>query len=213
MLFQLLVKDCNGWVLVEAHAVERHHNLLFCVASLSLELIRCHNRESQVQFNNLLWIYSEQFEAIGDHLGVELVVLLVLAESLVHVFQLFRVLDLIRVIRVPNVHAVQVLIQTTDHKISLPNILHESLMAIEEELLTPFDLLVHQGEEFDSLRLLQLESLLDLIFVEHLVFTDRFESRSRLVSRMICHSGVFQDQSEQAEVRGEMGPTILRILA
>ena len=85
-------------------------------------------------------------------------------------------------------------------------------MAVEEELLTPFDLLVHQGEEFDSLRLLQLESLLDLIFVEHLVFTDCFESGSRLVTRMICHSGVFQDQSEQAEVRGKVGPTVLGIL-
>ena len=73
-------------------------------------------------------------------------------------------------------------------------------MAVEEELLTPFELLVHQGEEFDSLRLLQLECLLDLIFVEHLIFTDRFEPRSGLVTRMICHSGVFQDQPEQAKV-------------
>ena len=86
MLLQLLVEYGNRWVLVEARAVERHHNLLFCVASLSLKLIRSDDGESQVQFDDFLWIDSEQFKAIGDHLGVQLVVLLVPAESLVHVF-------------------------------------------------------------------------------------------------------------------------------
>ena len=131
MLLQLLMEDCDRWVLVEARAVESNHDLLFCVAGLSLEFIRRNDRESKVQFDDFFWIDSKQFKAIGDYLRVKLVILLVLAESLVHVFQLFRVLDLIRVARVTNVHAVQVLIQAADDKISLPNIFHESLVAVE----------------------------------------------------------------------------------
>ena len=136
-----------------------------------------------------------------------------LAEDFIHIYELLGVLNLIRVLRVSHIHAIQVLIQSTNDQVSLANILHESLMALMEELFAPFELFFHDCYEFVGQCLLKLDRLIDFIFIKRLVTANHFQSRPGLIARMKCHPGVFHQQSEQVEIRREMVPSTVRILA
>ena len=95
---------------------------------------------------------------------------------LVNLNQHWCVSDLIRVVWISNIDAVKILVQSIDDEIALLHLHHILLVAGHQKLLAAFQFLVHNFDEFVSVRGLLLDCFESFLLIGLIIYADLLAS-------------------------------------